>query len=786
MSEEFVNIEINGTPLQARKGAMVIEVADQAGIVIPRFCYHEKLSVAANCRMCLVEVEKAPKPLPACATPVMDGMKVHTQSPRAIAAQKGTMEFLLINHPLDCPICDQGGECELQDVAMGFGGDVSRYSEGKRVVFDKDIGPLIATEMTRCIHCTRCVRFGAELAGVRELGATGRGEHTLIGTYIEKSVSSELSGNVIDLCPVGALTARPSRFRARAWEMTRHAGVAPHDSLGSNLHFHCRGDEVVRVAPRDNEAINECWLSDRDRFSYQGLYSEDRLTRPLVKRDGQWRECDWEEALERAVEILKGPPGDALGALVSPRATLEEIDQAVRIARGLGCNHIDHRLRQGDFSGQDHDPVFPGLGMDVAGIERLDAALVIGSNIRKEQPLLAMRLRKAVLAGASAMMINAVDYDLHFPLARRQIVAPQAMVGCLAGIARALLEANGKGAPGPLAELIDGSPVNESQRAMAETLKAGGKAVVWLGVQAIAHAEYATLRSLAALIARESGASLGYLAEAANSAGACLAGALPHRDAGGRGIDEAGLDARAMLEQPRQAYLLVGIEPARDCWDPVMAMQALTGAAVVALSSYRSSDLEACADVLLPMAAFAETSGTFVNLEGRWQDFRGVMPPPGEARPGWKILRVLGNLLGLEGFEHESSDEISRGLRERIGEIGSDNRLTGYAVTSTAGGSLWRVGDVPPYAMDAVVRRAEALQRTPDAVQACVRLHPDQIHALKLNGAGHVRVNQGEATAVLPLEPDARVPMGAAWIPAGVKGSEDLGPQSGEITLAWV
>jgi len=446
----MVKVEINGIEVEAREGSMVIEAADQAGIAIPRFCYHKKLSIAANCRMCLVEVERAPKPLPACATPVTEGMKVYTDSPKAIAAQKGVMEFLLINHPLDCPICDQGGECELQDLAMGYGGDVSRYSEAKRVVKDKNIGPLIATDLTRCIHCTRCVRFGAEIAGVREMGATGRGEHTTIGTYIEKSVSSEMSGNVIDLCPVGALTSKPFRFHARAWEMTQHASVAPHDGLGSNIYLHTRRGKVMRVVPRDNESINECWLSDRDRFSYLGLDSDDRLTAPMIKEDGAWRTASWEEALEAAARNLSevaGGNADQLGVLVNPSATLEELFLTQKLARGLGCNNIDHRLRQSDFRDDEQAPLYPSLGVSLSELEEQEAVLLVGSNIRKEQPIAAHRLRKAALYGAAVHVVNPIAFDFHFELSQQRIAAPAQMVGELAAVAKAAGELSGTATP---------------------------------------------------------------------------------------------------------------------------------------------------------------------------------------------------------------------------------------------------------------------------------------------------------------------------------------------------
>ena len=576
MSEEQVNIEVNGIPLKARKGAMLIEATDAAGIPIPRFCYHKKLSIAASCRMCLVEVEKAPKAMPACATPVMEGMKVYTQSPRALAAQKGTMEFLLINHPLDCPICDQGGECELQDIAMGYGGEVSCFAERKRVVKEKDIGPLVATDMTRCIQCTRCVRFGEEIAGLRELGATGRGENMEIGTYVAHSMVSELSGNVIDLCPVGALTAKPSRYRGRSWEFVQHAAVAPHDSVGSNSSFIPSAGKVMRVVPRENEQVNETWISDRDRFSYEGIYSDDRLAKPLLGGV----EVDWEAALEAAAKGLKDViarhGADAVGFLVSPTATVEELYLAQKLARGLGVANIDHRLRQADFSDQGAAPVFPWLGQALEDLEKVKAALLIGSNARMEQPLAGHRLRKAALAGGQIMFVNPRDFDFRFPVAAKVIADPAGMVVALAGVAQAVAELKGQALPASLAGLVAGAP-GETERAIAANLVNNAPATVLLGNLAVSHPAFASLRALAGFIAQASGARLGYLPEAANSAGGWLAGAVPHRLPGGKPAPQAGLDARAMVEAPRKAYVLVGTEPELDCWNGAAALNALQG-----------------------------------------------------------------------------------------------------------------------------------------------------------------------------------------------------------------
>ncbi|MGD8907705.1 MAG: NADH-quinone oxidoreductase subunit NuoG [Chromatiales bacterium] len=782
MTDTKVTIEVDGRELQAQAGSMLIEVTDAAGIRIPRFCYHKKLSVAANCRMCLVEVEKAPKPLPACATPVSDGMKVYTRSPKALAAQQGTMEFLLINHPLDCPICDQGGECELQDVAMGYGSDVSRYSEGKRVVVDKNIGPLIATDMTRCIHCTRCVRFGQEIAGIRELGATGRGEHMQIGTYIERSVDSELSGNVIDLCPVGALTSKPFRFSARAWELTQVEGVAPHDSVGSNINLHLRGNKVMRVHPRDNESINETWISDRDRYSYEGLYSAERLTAPMIKKGGEWQEVSWEMALEMAaVAFREIGEGEQIGALVSPASTLEELYLAQKLVRGLGGNNIDSRLRQGDFRLDKERPGVSWLGMKIAEVEQLNSALVVGGNLRKEQPILAHRLRKAALAGAELHYLNPLRLELNH-VATQTVAGPAGMVDALAAVAKA---AGVKG-EGGLAELIRSAEADTAAEATAKALKQADAAAVMLGALAQAHPDYALIGALASALAEATGAILCVVPAASNSLGAQLAGALPCLQAGAKVADEAGLDVINMLKLPRKGYLLMGVEPGLDFWDGALSMSALQSAdIVVALSAFRSPQLEACADILLPMGLFAETAGTYVNAEGVWQTNRGVVKPQGEARPGWKILRVLGNLLDVEGFDYVDAGQVLAELQDLCGEALPANRLTlsGNPVRQLTAEGLLRGGDTPLYAIDPLVRRAEALQQTHDAGSPAIRLHPAEAERLGLAATELALVKQNGYQANLPLELDDSLPEGCAWISTGLAETAALGQPFGVVTV---
>ncbi len=724
MAEEFVNVEINGKPVKARKGEMIIRVTDAHGAYVPRFCYHDKLSVAANCRMCLVEVEKAPKPMPACATPVAEGMKIFTDSPRAIGAQRATMEFLLINHPLDCPICDQGGECELQDLAVGFGRDISRFSERKRSVLDENLGPLIATDMTRCIHCTRCIRFTEEIAGIQELGMIGRGEQMKVRTYIESTVHHELSGNVIDLCPVGALVSKPYRFTARAWEMASVPLISPHDGTGSNLFGHVLRGRLMRVIPRENEAINEVWIADRDRFSYEGIYSEERLQRPMIRqainkggaRDGEWVETDWETALAAAAEGLRGR-GAGLGVLASASATLEELYLAGRIARGLGSGNIDSRLRQRDFRDQEADPLYPSLGLRIADIDSLQGLLLVGCNLRREAPILAHRVRKAARRGAKVALLNPAVFNYYFPIAAYLQSAPTAQVSDLAAILRAASEAAGAAVPPHLSAAVDGAQVSQHHREAAAALASGEKRAIWLGALALRHPRFADLRALAAALAQVTGASLGVLAEGANAAGAHLAGAVPHREAGGKPVSSPGLTAADMLSRPLNSYLLVGgAEPWADSPGSDAARALAQAELVVAITPFAGETLRKVAHVLLPAGTFAETSGTYVNLEGVWQTQTGAAAPVGESRPGWKILRVLGNLLGLSGFDYQSSEDV----REEMATLVSSP--TAYSAPAYSGRHTVRpqdggqaaqsVVDVPMYQIDALVRRAPSLQRT--------------------------------------------------------------------------
>ena len=723
MSEELVNIEVDGVPMKARKNAMIIQVTDASGVYIPRFCYHDKLSIAANCRMCLVEVEKAPKPMPACATPVMEGMKIFTKSPKAISAQKATMEFLLINHPLDCPICDQGGECELQDLAMGFGRDVSRYAERKRVFKDENLGPLVSTDMTRCIHCTRCVRFGQEITGTPALGTIGRGEQTMISTYIEQTIEHELSANIIDLCPVGALNNKPYRYRARAWEMTQAALVSPHDCVGTNLYGHVLRGRLMRVVPRANDAINETWIADRDRFSCEGLYADDRATRPLIKVGGEWREVDWEAALEAAAkglqQVVRDDGAAQVGFLASPTSTLEELALTAKIARGLGTNNVDHRLRRVDFRDQANDPIAPTLGCSIVNLEQASGVLVVGSDVRKEVPIIAHRLRQgAVRSNAKVAFINPRAYDVRFPVTTQLTSNGLGMAQHLAAVLSAHLHAQGRQPSAIAAASLEGITPNAGHEAVATLLATGELRVILLGALAQRHVAYSEIRALASALADATGARLGYLPEGGNGVGAALAGVLPHRTVGGRAVSTAGLNAADMLAARLKAYVMVGGIESADLAPATTTAASLRGAeCVVAITPFASDDVRSVASVILPSAAFAETSGTWVNVEERWQSVPGAARPAGESRPAWKILRVLGNLLGLPGFEFNSSEEVREALRREIVEA-KGSAAVAPAFTPGRLAAFDATREVGIYEVDAIVRRSSPLQATAEGLKS--------------------------------------------------------------------
>ncbi len=772
----MIQLELDGKSVEVPEGSMVMDAAHAAGTTIPHFCYHKKLSIAANCRMCLVDIEKAPKPMPACATPVTQGMVVRTQSAKAVAAQKSVMEFLLVNHPLDCPICDQGGECQLQDLAVGYGGSASRYTEEKRVVLHKDAGPLVAMEeMSRCIHCTRCVRFGVEVAGVMELGMIHRGEHSEITTIAGDTIDSELSGNMIDICPVGALTSKPFRYSARTWELSRRKSISPHDSTGANLVVQVKGDRVMRVVPLENEAVNECWIADRDRFSYEAVNSADRLTAPMIKQGGEWKTVDWTTALDVVARGLKQIAADhgaqSIGALASAHRTVEELYLLAKVVRGLGSDNVDHRLRHADFANAAPACGARWLGTTIASLSNLQRVLVVGSFLRKDHPLFAQRIRQAARRGGKVFSIHALVDDWAMPVAGRITVAPSGWAQALADVCAAVAEAKGVAAPAA-------GRASTAAQDIAGALLSGERKAVLLGNAAAQHPQASNLLALAQWLAEQTGAAVGYLGEAANSVGAQLVGALPSGD---------GMDAGRMLSAGGlKAFVLLDVEPALDAADPDAARGALGAAEmVVALTSFRSAAADV-ADVILPIAPFTETAGSFVNAEGRVQGFHGVVKPLADTRPGWKVLRVLGNLLGLAGFDFETAEDVRK---TALGEAAPrlDNLAVAMpgAVPAPAGG-LERVADVPIYAADALVRRAPSLQQTADARPPVVGVSTSLWQQLGLHAGATVRVSQGAARALLPARCDASLPANVVRVAAGHPDTAGLGPMFGAVGVEKV
>ena len=783
---DMVSIEVNGVALEAPKGSMIIEATDKAGIEIPRFCYHPKLSIAANCRMCLVDVEKMPKPVPACATPVMDGMKVYTDSRRAVDAQHGVMEFLLINHPLDCPICDQGGECELQDQAMGYGRSVSRFTERKRVVKDKNVGPLVQTEMTRCIHCTRCVRFLEEIAGTTEMGGSGRGDRLEIGTCVQNSIDSELSGNIIDLCPVGALTNKPFRFAARAWELVAKPSIAAHDGVGSSLFHHVRRSQVLRTVPRDAESRNESWLSDRDRYSHLGLYSDDRVTEPQVKEGDEWKTVSWDEAAAMATAILRegreshGP--DQLGVLLSPSVSSEEYFLAQRLARQLGCNHIDHRLREQDFADDAAQPVSAPFPKNIAELQDSDSILLVGCNPREEAPIVGHRIRQAWRAGANIAVINPLDWKFTFDTSLGAIVAPQRMVAELAALAAAVEKISGAPAPGHLRQAVDQAGEDDRQAGLASRLNESENAVVILGQFGMSHPQASVLRALAAYIAAATGSAWNMLGHGANAAGARQAGAVPAHGPGGAAC-EPGMNVVQMLNDPRRNYLLWGLEPEFDIDNPARAMEALRQAdKVIAVVSHASAGLREAADLILPLAPTAESEGSLVNFDGETLVFRAATRTTGEARPGWKILRLIGDRLGLDGFDQLNVEQVQGELRDAVEiahfEPGEIQLESGHCEDG-----FYRIGEVPMYSVDALCRRAEPLQETAQAQSLFIGLNPGDASRLGLVNGDRAMVMQGDANAEFDVRVSDRVPPGGVWLRSSTGAVQGLGSSVAPINV---
>ncbi|MEY3893206.1 MAG: hypothetical protein RLZZ145_1241 [Pseudomonadota bacterium] len=779
----MIEIHVDGKPVEVPQGSMVMHATNKLGTYVPHFCYHKKLSIAANCRMCLVEVEKAPKPLPACATPVMAGMKVFTHSAKAVEAQKSVMEFLLINHPLDCPICDQGGECQLQDLAVGYGKSSSRYKEEKRVVFHKNVGPLISMEeMSRCIHCTRCVRFGQEVAGVMELGMINRGEHSEITTFVGQTVDSELSGNMIDICPVGALTSKPFRYAARTWELVRKRSISPHDAVGANTTVQTKANHVMRVVALENEAINECWISDRDRFAYEGLNSPDRLTTPMVKQNGQWLETDWQSALDYVVhslgDIQKQHGSQALAALAHPIASTEELYLLQKVMRGLGSQQIESRLRQTDTRGS---AALPWLGMPIAKLGELKHVLVIGSHLRKDLPLIAARVRTATKQGLKVYRLDAGGNDWLMPIAAHLKSKPSQWVDQLGQIAQAIAQAKSISSPSGLAM----KSISREAQTIADQLLSNIKLespepqAILLGSLAIAHPNASDLHVLAEFIAKHTGCTFGFLCEGGNAVAAQMVGATQ----GNQGSIETVLQSKA------RAYVMLHVEPLNDLPNPQHTRSALQAAdTVIAMSAYTSPDLLELADVILPITPYTETIGSYVNMAGQVQTIQPSVRPLADARPAWKVLRALGSLLNLEGFLYNLPEEV---YADAFAKPVQDLLNNGFTATPEVqqrvplAAALERLADQPIYSSDAIVRRAPALQRTRDAKDATMVGVGQTLWAqLSLQAGDRVVLAQNGHTveASVLLQPD--LADGVVRIATATELSGQLASMFGEVSLS--
>ena len=773
----MLEIEIDGKKAQVPDGSTVMDAAQQVGVYIPHFCYHKKLSIAANCRMCLVQVEKAPKPLPACATPVTNGMKVFTHSDLAIKAQKGVMEFLLINHPLDCPICDQGGECQLQDMSVGYGPMRSRYTEEKHVVFHKNVGPLISMEeMSRCIHCTRCVRFGQEIGGIMELGMANRNMHSEITTFLGRTVDSELSGNMIDLCPVGALTSKPFRYTARSWELQRRKSISPHDSVGANLVIQVKHDNVMRVLPRENEAVNECWISDKERFAYQALGSEERLTKPMVKQGGEWREVDWNVALDYVAHGLKDVSrengGDSLAALAAQSSTVEELFLLGKVMKGLGSDNTDFRSRQGDFGADIKRVGTPWLGLRLSEINDLDAALVIGSFLRKDHPLIAQRLRQAAKKLSKISLLSVSAEDQLIDLYGQITVAPSQLAEALAAVVKAAADIKGVSTPDAIASV----EVCASARKIAQSLVDGEKKAIFLGNVATQSSDATQLHVLALELAKLTAATVGFLGEGANTVGGHVSLLL-----------SGGANARQMFETPRKAYVLMGVEPEFDCANPQLVVSALKQASlVIYMSAFKHAPALEYADVMLPISPYTETAGTFVNTEGRVQSFNGVVKARGDSRPAWKVLRVLGNVLNIDGFSYESSEAVRDDVLGKDTNFvpGLSNDLNDVAIQLPARKEgLQRIADVPINFADPMARRAPVLKQTADSICPTARLNEKTLIQLELVSGSQVKIKQNHGEAVLLAKADNNVPPGCVRVSAAHASTAMLGEMFGLISV---
>ena len=746
----MIKIKIDGKTLEVKPKTSIIEVADKVGIDIPRFCYHKKLSVAANCRMCLVEVKNFAKPLPACATQVMEGMEISTKSKFTKDTQKSVMEFLLINHPLDCPICDQGGECDLQDTAVAYGASKTRYTEEKRVVFDKNIGPLISTDLTRCIQCTRCVRFLKEVGGMAELGLIGRGEHAEISAYVDKSVESELSGNIIDLCPVGALTSKPFRYSARSWELSRRSTIACHDSLGSNIEAHVKDDVVKRVIPKENESINECWISDRDRFSYEGLSHKDRINLPLKREKNQWKEIDWEEAyelIEKNITDIDIKKSNKIGIICSPQSTLEEGFLLKKIAKELNTSHIDYRLLEKSFSENNN-----WLGCKIDEIESHDAILVVGSNLKHDQPLLAHRFRRYANKKNNFSIITSYDDFYSTRCLEKVIVNPSAYINYLLMILKQVqLSTKYKINSEVIRNLLKAVKPSTEAKRIAKSLLSNKSRAIFLGNQILHLDDGDNIKLVAMHIAQAVGATFGLIPGYANSVG------LNELN-----LNTDNISADKILSQSKEAYIMMNFDPLYDYHSPKKINSALKKAKFnLAISPYISDSFKEF-DVVLPMTPFTETSGTFINMEKTIQSFSAVTPPVGQSRPGWKILRVLANFLQLEGFSYDSSEEVKT---DAMIEMDKKNEfsLNDFKPSNIERG-LEVLNVVRANDSDMIVRRATSLHQNKNKDQSCCLINPTTMLEEGLIEGQKIKISSSEAEILINVKADDNVCLNAVVI----------------------
>ncbi len=785
----MIDIQINGQTYQVLEGASIIEAADEHGIYIPRFCYHKKLSVAANCRMCLVEVANMKKPMPACSTPVSPDMVIFTQSEKALEAQRSVMEFLLINHPLDCPVCDQGGACELQDLSIGFGCSESDFGGDKRAVDKLELGPLLQTYMTRCIQCTRCIRFSRELGGLSELGMIDRGGGEKVSTYVERDLQSELSGNMIDVCPVGALTAKPSRFAGRSWEYVEHEGVAAHDCLGSNMYWHSSQHdnvetrEVMRVVPKENESINECWISDRDRFSFEGLTHESRLLSPMVKHNGTWKEASWEAALSECADklgsLIDSNGGDCLGVLAGPQTTMEEGFLLQKLTRALGSKHIDSRLREQDFSDQACRLPSPRLGCQIADLDSLDTLFFFGCDVRTQHPVLTTRINPSIEEGLSVCAMNPMDYAYTFPLTEQVVAGPSALLQQLAALVALVAKEKGESA------VISAEKPSAQTQAIAKRLLNSEKIALLMGEHALASTHASAFRSLLSQLATLVGASFGELPYGANTVGLQYVGCVPHRQADGMALAEPGLDIVGMMEQPRRAYVLCQLEPESDVLQAAKTLKTLDEAAlVICLTAFESDAMRQYADIMLPVAPPSETSGQFMNIEGSIQSFQAVTVPHGDARPAWKVLRVLANFLKLDHFEYRSLEAVRNDLSVVCESEDSVCELPILkTLPSLKENELIRLAPWPMVRSDALVRRASSLQKTLRAEQVSALVNAAVASTHGLSDGSQVKARQGDSEIEITLRVDDRIPDQCVMIPSGLSISAGFGSAEQAVTL---